>query len=119
MAAAGDRDSAYGTVISMAPSHCQSTFVLQHTPLKALDPYPVRAHSGDVEGYCAVACLGLADGREAGGITGAWLVWYDPAGNNGDGDAAWSHDPADAARFTELMACSPTAGTVRRPCPSA
>ena len=29
MAAAGDRDSAYGTVISMAPSHCQSTFVLQ------------------------------------------------------------------------------------------
>jgi len=27
-AAAGDRDSAYGTVISMAPSHCQSTFVL-------------------------------------------------------------------------------------------
>jgi hypothetical protein len=28
-AAAGDRDSAYGTVISMAPSHCQSTFVLQ------------------------------------------------------------------------------------------
>jgi hypothetical protein len=29
MAAAGDRDSAYGTVISMAPSYCQSTFVLQ------------------------------------------------------------------------------------------
>jgi len=28
MAAAGDRDSACGTVISMAPSHCQSTFVL-------------------------------------------------------------------------------------------
>ena len=28
-AAAGDRDSAYGTVISVAPSHCQSTFVLQ------------------------------------------------------------------------------------------
>ena len=28
-AAAGDRDRAYGTVISMAPSHCQSTFVLQ------------------------------------------------------------------------------------------
>jgi len=54
-----------------------------------------------VEGYCAVACLGLADGREAGGITGAWLVWYDPAGNDGNGDAAWSHDPADAARFTE------------------
>jgi hypothetical protein len=54
-----------------------------------------------MEGYCAVACLGLADGREAGGITGAWLVWYDPAGNNGNGDAAWSHDPADAARFTE------------------
>ena len=75
--------------------------VAQHTPLKALDPYPVRAHSGDVEGYCAVACLGLADGREAGGITGAWLVWYDPAGNDGNGDAAWSHDPADAARFTE------------------
>ena len=54
-----------------------------------------------VEGYCAVACLGLADGREADEITGAWLVWYDPAGNNGNGDAAWSHDPADAARFTE------------------
>ena len=54
-----------------------------------------------MEGYCAVACLGLADGREAGEITGAWLVWYDPAGNNGNGDAAWSHDPADAARFTE------------------
>jgi hypothetical protein len=28
-AAAGDRDSAYGTVISVAPSHCQSAFVLQ------------------------------------------------------------------------------------------
>jgi hypothetical protein len=27
-AAAGDRDSAYGTVISVAPSHCQSAFVL-------------------------------------------------------------------------------------------
>ena len=54
-----------------------------------------------MEGYCAVACLGLADGREADEITGAWLVWYDPAGNNGNGDAAWSHDPADAARFTE------------------
>jgi hypothetical protein len=54
-----------------------------------------------MEGYCAVACLGLADGRDAGDITGAWLVWYDPAGNNGNGDTAWSHDPADAARFTE------------------
>ena len=65
-----------------------------------------------MEGYCAVACLGLADGREADGITGAWLVWYDPAGNNGNGDAAWSHDPADAARFTdqewaELYAAAP------------
>ena len=54
-----------------------------------------------MEGYCVVACLGLADCRDAGDITGAWLVWYDPAGNNGNGDAAWSHDPADAARFTE------------------
>ena len=65
-----------------------------------------------MEGYCAVACLGLADGRDAGDITGAWLVWYDPAGNNGNGDAAWSHDPADAARFTdrewaELYAAAP------------
>jgi hypothetical protein len=33
MAAAGDRDSAYGTVISMAPSHCQSTFVLHDDDL--------------------------------------------------------------------------------------
>jgi hypothetical protein len=33
-AAAGDRDSAYGTVISMTPSHCQSTFVL-HVQVKA------------------------------------------------------------------------------------
>jgi hypothetical protein len=54
-----------------------------------------------MEGYCAVACLGLADGRDVGDITGGWLVWYDPAGNNGNGDAAWSHDPADAARFTD------------------
>ena len=54
-----------------------------------------------MEGYCTVTCLGLADGRDAGEITGAWLVWYDPAGNNGNGDAAWSHDPADAARFTD------------------
>jgi hypothetical protein len=53
-----------------------------------------------MEGYCAVACLGLPDGRAAE-IAGAWLVWYDPAGNNGNGDAAWSHDPADAARFTD------------------
>ena len=53
-----------------------------------------------MEGYCAVACLGLPDGRDAE-IAGAWLVWYDPAGNNGNGDAAWSHDPADAARFTD------------------
>ena len=65
-----------------------------------------------MEGYCAVACLGLADGRDAGDITGAWLVRYDPAGNNGNGDAAWSHDPADAARFTdrewaELYAAAP------------
>jgi hypothetical protein len=28
--------------------------------------------------------------------SGAWLVYYDPAGNGGNGDAAWSHDPADA-----------------------
>ena len=35
MAAAGDRDSAYGTVISMAPSHCQSTFVLQMVGMTA------------------------------------------------------------------------------------
>ena len=72
-----------------------------------------------MEGYCAVACLGLADGREAVDITGAWLVWYDPAGNNGAGDAAWSHDPADAARFTErewaeLHAAAP-ANRPRRP----
>ena len=65
-----------------------------------------------MEGYCAVACLDLADGRDTGDITGAWLVWYDPAGNNGNGDAAWSHDPADAARFTdqewiELYAAAP------------
>jgi hypothetical protein len=65
-----------------------------------------------MEGYCAVACLGLADGRAAGEITGAWLVWYDPAGNDGNGDAAWSHDPAEAARFTdrewaELYAAAP------------
>ena len=59
-----------------------------NTPLKALDPCPPRAHPGGVEGDCAVACLGLADGREAGEITGAWLVWYDPAGNDGNGDAA-------------------------------
>jgi hypothetical protein len=31
-AAAGDRDSAYGTVISVAPSHCQSAFVLHAVP---------------------------------------------------------------------------------------
>jgi hypothetical protein len=72
-----------------------------------------------MEGYCAVACLGLADGRDAGEITGAWLVWYDPAGNDGNGDAAWSHDPADAARFTdrewaELYAAAP-ANRPRRP----
>jgi hypothetical protein len=48
----------------------------------------------------AVACLFLADGRSAGELAGAWLVRYDPAGNGGVGDAAWSHDPADAARFT-------------------
>ena len=53
-----------------------------------------------MEGYCAVACLGLPDGRDAE-IAGAWLVWYDPAGNDGNGDAAWSHDPADGARFTD------------------
>jgi hypothetical protein len=72
-----------------------------------------------MEGYCAVACLGLADGRDAGDITGAWLVWYDPAGNDGNGDAAWSHDPADAARFTDrewagLYATAP-ANRPRRP----
>ena len=37
MAAAGDRDSAYGTVISMAPSHCQSTFVLHNVEYVAMD----------------------------------------------------------------------------------
>jgi hypothetical protein len=26
----------------------------------------------------AVACLGLADGRSAGELDGAWLVSYDP-----------------------------------------
>lgn len=52
------------------------------------------------DGYVAVACMSLADGRIPSGIAGAWLVWYDPAGNDGTGDAGWSHDPADAARFT-------------------
>jgi hypothetical protein len=66
----------------------------------------------------AVACLSLADGRSAGGITGAWLVWYDPAGNDGTGDAAWSHDPAHAKRFTpeewtELYAAAPANRPVR------
>ena len=90
-----------------------------NTPLRPwISTRPGRILEG-VEGYCAVACLGLADGREAGDITGAWLVWYDPAGNNGDGDAAWSHDPADAARFTErewaeLYAAAP-ANRPRRP----
>ena len=90
-----------------------------NTPLRPwISTRPGRILEG-VEGYCAVACLGLADGREAGEITGAWLVWYDPAGNNGDGDAAWSHDPADAARFTErewaeLYAAAP-ANRPRRP----
>ena len=68
-----------------------------------------------MEGYCAVACLGLADGRDAGDITGAWLVWYDPAGNNGNGDAAWSHDPADAARFTESGVGRAVRGRAREP----
>ena len=71
-----------------------------------------------MEGYCAVACLGLADGREADGITGAWLVWYDPAGNNGAGDAAWSHDPAPGmdATFVPLPSrcASPEARYLRR-----
>ena len=92
---------------------------VSNTPLRPWIPArPGRILEG-VEGYCAVACLGLADGREAGDITGAWLVWYDPAGNNGAGDAAWSHDPADAARFTErewaeLYAAAP-ANRPRRP----
>jgi hypothetical protein len=90
-----------------------------------LDPYrPERI----LEAWRATAqlpALGLADGRDAGEITGAWLVWYDPAGNNGNGDAAWSHDPADAARFTdrewaELYAAAPanpatTAGREAKP----
>src|SRR6266516_2972649 len=72
--------------------------------VKVLDPYRPGRILESVEGYCAVACLGLADGREAGDITGAWLVWY---------------DPADAVRFTErewaeLYATAP-ANRPRRP----
>jgi hypothetical protein len=52
------------------------------------------------DGYVAVACMSLAAGRIPPELAGAWLVWYDPEGNDGTGDAAWSHDPADAARFT-------------------
>ena len=47
-----------------------------------------------------MACLGLADGRSAGEVDGAWLVSYDPAGHDGLGAAVWSRDPAEAARFT-------------------
>jgi hypothetical protein len=35
-----------------------------------------------------------------GPLTGAWLVSYDPEGNDGHGDALWTHDPAGATVFT-------------------
>jgi hypothetical protein len=63
-----------------------------------------------------VVCLGLADGSTAGDIDGAWLISYDPAGCDGCGDAAWSHDPAEAARFTaEEWTALHTAAPVNRP----
>ena len=40
----------------------------------------------------------------AGEISGAWLAWYDPAGNGGNGDPAWSHDPADDR--TDASSCT-------------
>ena len=40
--------------------------------MKALDPCPPGRILEGMEGYCAVACLGLADSRDAGDITGAW-----------------------------------------------
>jgi hypothetical protein len=43
-AAAGDRDSAYGTVISVAPSHCQSAFVLHF--IEIADPGEAPGGSG-------------------------------------------------------------------------
>ena len=69
--------------------------------------------------YVAVACLGLADGRSAGEVDGAWLVSYDPAGHDGLGAAVWSRDPAEAARFTAeewtaLSAAAPASGLCAR-----
>jgi len=70
------------------------------------------------DGLVAVACMSLADGRIPEGMAGAWLVRYDPEGNDGTGDALWSHDPADAARFTvrewaELYTASPKCRPLR------
>ena len=53
------------------------------------------------EGQVAVACLSLARGAPATPeLAGAWLVSYDPEGNDGNGDASWSHDPAAALLLT-------------------
>lgn len=72
-----------------------------HAKAPAADtPSAPRSASSTDGKQVAVVCMGLADGSSAGDITGAWLVNYDPAGNDGNGDACWSHNPADAARFT-------------------
>ena len=69
------------------------------------------------KGQVAVACLSLARGAPAPpGLAGAWLVSYDPEGNDGNGDANWSHDPAAAMLLTpQEWAVLSTAVPANRP----
>jgi hypothetical protein len=48
-----------------------------------------------------IRCIGFAGG-DVGELAGALLASYDPAGNDGNGAATWTHDPAEALVFDDL-----------------
>jgi hypothetical protein len=53
-----------------------------------------------------IACVGLGRTFGGGWPAGAYLASYDPAGNNGHGDAAWTADPAGALVFSDMAAAA-------------
>jgi hypothetical protein len=55
------------------------TMLLRHMLLGGAG---IREHAGDVERGFVVQCLSLAGDLSAGPLTGAWLVSYDPEGND-------------------------------------
>jgi hypothetical protein len=53
-----------------------------------------------------IVLIGLADGRTKGVPVGSYLASYSPEGDNGNGVAQWTPDPAQAMTFATAEAAT-------------